>query len=89
MQDSRQELMKLRNVGPAIADDLLRLGIRRRQDLAGRSAADLYRAICELDGTRHDICVQDIFSAAIAQANGEPARPWWEYSRERKRRGAT
>ncbi len=33
---------------------------------------------------RHDPCLLDTFHAAVDVADGRPARPWWEYSRERK-----
>ena len=36
-----------------------------------------------MDGQRHDPCLLDTFNAAVDFANGGPARPWWEYSRER------
>ena len=36
-----------------------------------------------MDGQRHDPCLLDTFVAAVDYANGAPARPWWEYSRER------
>ena len=42
--------------------------------------------ICALDGRRHDPCLLDTFVAAVSYANGGPARPWWEFSRERKAR---
>lgn len=81
-----KELQKIPNIGPAMAMDLLRLGIRSKDQLVGQSADELYQALCTLDNTRHDPCVHDVFAAAIAYANGEPARPWWEFSRERKQR---
>ncbi len=72
------------NVGPAMERDLLRLGIHAPGDLAGGDPVELYERLCALDGTRHDPCVLDVFTSAVAQANGDPARPWWEFSRERK-----
>jgi hypothetical protein len=29
-------------------------------------------------------CLLDTFVAAVSYADGGPARPWWEFSRERK-----
>jgi hypothetical protein len=81
-----RRLQQIPNVGPAIAVDLLRLGITRVEDLAGRDPAALYEQLCALDGARHDPCVLDTFTAAVAFANGEPAQPWWIYSRRRKER---
>jgi hypothetical protein len=78
------ELTSLMNVGPRIADDLHRLGIRSVEDLRHNRADDLYDRLCELTGMRQDPCVLDVFRSAVDQANGKPARRWWEYSRERK-----
>ena len=80
------ELTSLMNVGPRIAEDLRLLGIRSVEALRGCDADDLYERLCELSGRRQDPCVLDTFRSAVDQANGEPARPWWEYSRERKLR---
>lgn len=78
------ELTSLMNVGPRIAHDLHRLGVGSVEELRDRDADDLYDRLCELTGVRQDPCVLDTFRSAVDQANGEPARPWWEYSRERK-----
>ena len=72
------------NVGPRIAEDFEQLGIQSVEELRGRDADALYERLCELAGARQDPCVLDIFRSAVDQANGRPARPWWEYSRERK-----
>ena len=79
------ELTALANIGPAMERDLARLGIRRVADLAGQDAVELYERLCDLDGRRHDPCVLDTFMSAVDQADGKPARPWWEYTPERKR----
>ena len=84
----RKELCKLPNIGPRMADDLVRLGIRRVEDLARRDADELYESICRLDGVRHDPCVWDTFAAAVDHARGGPPRKWWEYTRVRKERDA-
>ncbi|MEW5884690.1 MAG: helix-hairpin-helix domain-containing protein [Armatimonadota bacterium] len=78
------ELQKIPNVGPAIADDLLRLGIRSLEELAVQDPDDMYRRLCDLDGKRHDPCVRDVFAAVTDFARGGEAKPWWEYSRLRK-----
>jgi hypothetical protein len=79
-----RRLTDMPNIGPAMADDLRRLGITEPAQLAGRDAQDLYDRLAELDGHRHDICVLDTFAAAIEFANGTGNRMWWELSRERK-----
>jgi pathogenicity locus Cdd1 protein len=80
------DLTTVPNVGPAIARKLERLGLTRAGDLRGRDPQELYDRLCALDGQRHDPCLLDTFAAAVAFADGGPARPWWEFSRERKAR---
>ncbi len=80
------ELQTIPNVGPAIARELRRLDITSVDDLRGRDGEDLFQRLCLIDGRRLDPCLLDTFVAAVAYANGEPARPWWEFSRERKAR---
>ena len=77
-------LTSIPNVGPAIARKLQRLGVHEPSDLRGQDADELFERLCALDGRRHDPCLLDTFHAAVDVADGKPARPWWEYSRERK-----
>jgi hypothetical protein len=77
-------LTSIPNVGPAIARKLERLGVHEPADLRGQDADELFERLCALDGRRHDPCLLDTFHAAVDVADGRPARPWWEYSRERK-----
>ncbi|HEX9301764.1 MAG TPA: helix-hairpin-helix domain-containing protein [Casimicrobiaceae bacterium] len=81
-------LEDLPNVGPAIAADFVRLGIRAPRELVGRDPDfpyTLYEALNRITGTRHDPCVLDTFIAAVRFMEGAPARPWWKYTAERKR----
>jgi len=78
-------LEDLPNVGPALAADLRRVGVRRPQDLVGRKPIALYHALCEVSGGRQDPCVLDVFMSAVRYVEGAPARPWWRYTAERKR----
>jgi Pathogenicity locus len=80
------ELTSIPNVGPKVARKLERLGVSRPADLRGRDPEELFERLCALDDRRHDPCLLDTFVAAISYANGDPARPWWEFSRERKAR---
>jgi len=77
-------LIAIPNVGPAVARKLERLDVREVGDLRDRDAQELYDRLCALDGHRHDLCLLDTLEAAVAYANGAPARPWWEFSRARK-----
>ena len=78
-------LEDLPNVGPAIAADFIRLGIRAPRELAGRDPYALYDELNRVTGMRHDPCVLDTFISAVRFMDGAPARPWWKYTAERKR----
>src|SRR3977135_2672214 len=77
------------NVGPAVAGDLRQLGITLPADLLGRDPYAMYDDLCRLTGVRHDPCLLDTFIAAVRSMSGEPNRPWWKYTAERKRELAT
>jgi hypothetical protein len=79
------DLEQLPNVGPAVAADLRLLGVARPDDLIGRDPYALYDELCRVTRQRHDPCLLDTFLAAVRFMGGEPARPWWAYTAERKR----
>lgn len=83
------ELEQLPNVGPAIANDLRLLGLSRPADLIGKDAYQLHDELCRVTGERHDPCVIDVFLAAVAFMEGGSARPWWDFTADRKLRMAT
>jgi hypothetical protein len=78
------ELEQLPNVGPAVAADLRLLGVKEPQDLRGRDPYALYDELCRVTGQRHDPCLLDAFIAAVRFMDGEPAKPWWAYTAQRK-----
>jgi Pathogenicity locus len=80
------DLTSIPNVGPAVARKLQRLGISSLDDLRGQDGEELYERFGALEGRAQDPCLLDTFVAIVAYARGGPARPWWEYSRERKAR---
>ena len=79
-------LQRMPNVGPAVAYDLLRLGVRCPEDLTGKDPDALYEELGRLDGVRHDPCVRDVFAAVIDHAETGEATPWWYFTPERKSR---
>ena len=85
---TEQKLTSLVSVGPAIAADFEILGITKVEQLKGRTASDLYDELQRVTGKKHDICVQDVFTAAIAQAENpnlpDEQRQWFYYSKLRK-----
>ena len=82
-------LTDLPTVGPAAAEDLRRIGIRTPSHLAGRDAYDMYAQLCLTTGVQYDPCVIDVFLSLTRFMAGEDARPWWDYTAERKRVLAT
>ncbi|MBL8306060.1 MAG: helix-hairpin-helix domain-containing protein [Rubrivivax sp.] len=84
--DECERLEQLPNIGPSIAADLRLLGILHPRELASRDAFQLYQALCTLTGKRQDPCVLDTFMAATEFMRGGPARPWWDFTAERKAR---
>lgn len=81
-------LREIPNVGPKMAADLPKLGVRRLEDAAGRDPDEMYHELCVLGGRRHDPCVRDVFPTVVSYAEGGPARPWWDFTPERKKREA-
>lgn len=78
-------LEEIPNVGPAVAADLRRLGINQPADLPGRDPYGLYDDLCRITGQKHDPCLLDTFIAAVRFMEGEPKKPWWKYTAERKK----
>ena len=78
-------LQDIPNVGTAIAGDLRRLGITLPAELPGRDPYAMYDDLCRITGQRHDPCLLDTFISAVRYMAGEPNRPWWKYTAERKR----
>ena len=73
------------NVGPAIATNLRQLGITTPSELLGRDPYAMFDDLCRITGQRHDPCLLDTFIAAVRYMAGEPKKPWWKYTAERKR----
>ncbi len=74
------------NVGPRIAGDFKTLGIKTPQALAKLDPLKMYRKLEKLTASKQDPCVLDTFMAVVDFMNGAPARPWWHYTPERKRK---
>jgi hypothetical protein len=88
MKKERENLARLEdvpNVGPAVAADLRQLGIKLPTDLVGRDPYAMYDDLCRITGKRPDPCLLDTFIAVVRFMQGEPKKPWWKYTAERKR----
>jgi hypothetical protein len=73
------------NIGPAVAADLRHLGINAPADLLGLDPYAMYDDLCRITGQRHDPCLLDTFISAVRFMEGEPEKPWWKYTAERKK----
>ena len=67
-------LEDLPNVGPAIAADFIRLGIRAPRELAGRDPYVLYDELNRVTGMDHDPCVLDTFISVVRFMDGASCR---------------
>ncbi len=90
MKDSRQ-LIDLISVGKPFVEDFHRLGITEVDQLVGQDATNLFVQLQNTRGEKMDICCQDVFNAAIAQAE-HPDLPdeqckWPYWSKVRKAEG--
>ena len=75
-------------IGPSIAPDVRAIGVAEPRQLVGRDPYDLYARSNVRRGMRQDPCLVDCFISAVRFMEGAPARPWWDYAPERKRRFA-
>lgn len=85
---TKDSLLALRNIGPAMRRDLTLLGVRSAAQLARHEPDRLYQRLQKITGQRHDPCVWDTFAAAVHQARTGEALPWWHFTEQRKQRMA-
>jgi len=88
--EKERQLIDLVSVGSATVDDFHRLDITSVEQLIGRDARELFRQLEGVKQCRIDPCCEDVFSAAIAQAENPdlPAEQckWPYWSKVRKNR---
>lgn len=88
MKVKSRQLEDLISVGPAMLRDFDLLGVRSVAELARRDPDRLYRDLGRIARQHQDICVLDVFRAAVAQARNPrlPAEQcqWWWWSSKRK-----
>jgi hypothetical protein len=86
LRDQVRKLEDLPNIGKAMAGDLRIIDIDTPEQLIGRDAFEMHRALCEKTGHKQDPCVIDVFMSVVHFANSGEALPWWKFTDERKRR---
>lgn len=74
------------NVGGAMEHDFIFLGLKSPVNLKKQDAFTLYQKMCKMSGTRQDPCVLDTYIAVIDFMNGAPSRPWFYYTKDRKKK---
>lgn len=77
-------LEDLPNIGKAIAADLRLCQIQQPKDLIGKDGYQLYDKLCSITGKKHDPCLIDVFLSVVDFMNGGDAKPWWEFTKDRK-----
>lgn len=80
---AKNPLTIIPGVGPSIAGDLNRLGIKTPNDLVGKNPQMLYDSLGQLDGGPHDPCVLYTFRCAVYFASHKQHDPellkWWNW----------
>jgi hypothetical protein len=78
-----RRLQVIPGVGPSIAEDLYRLGIKKVSCLKGKDPEKLYRTFCAMEGCPVDRCLLYVFREAVYYASHERHDPeklkWWNW----------
>ncbi len=78
-----QELQTIPGVGPSLANDLYKLGIKSVNTLKNNNPEKLYKKLCELEQTKIDRCVLYVFRCAVYFASHKNHEPkllkWWNW----------
>jgi len=70
-QEILKDLMRLKNIGPKMAERLYQIGIRSTEEVKQHQPEELYERLNEYLGYREDRCVLYIFRGA------RDGIPWW------------
>lgn len=76
---------KIPNIGPAMEEYLVVLGLNEPDELIGKDPYQLYQDLCDVKQKKLDPCVIDVFISAVRYMEGAPNKKWWEYTEERKK----
>ena len=84
----QRRLQDLISIGPAMLHDFELFGIRSVKQLAVQKPQKMYARLQALTKPHQDVCVLDMFEAAVAQAKNPRLSAgqcqWWYWSRKRK-----
>lgn len=84
-RDHVKALTDLPNIGEASAADLRLIGIEVPEQLNGKDPFEMFDQLCVATKKMHDPCTLDVFISITRFMSGEPPKPWWDYTQERKR----
>ena len=90
MKKVARQLRDLISIGPAMLRDFELLKIRSVEQLAKQDPQRLYLRLGRVARQHQDICVLDVFEAAVAQARNPRLSAeqcqWWWWSKKRKQK---
>lgn len=86
VREKVRKFSDLPNIGPAAAKDFEILGFKAPHDLKGYDPLELYNALTHLTGSYQDPCVLDVFMSVTDFLDGNPPKPWWDFTELRKKR---
>ncbi len=82
-EETLREFRKIPGVGPGIALDLWKLGLRSTSSLRNRNPERLYERLCTLEGKPADRCLLYVFRCAVYYASHTRHDPklllWWNW----------
>jgi Pathogenicity locus len=84
-RETVSKLDALPNIGKAISEDLILIGIDHPKKLIGKDAFELHGLLCSVTGQKHDPCVIDVFMSVIHFMEGGDPLPWWSFTEQRKK----
>ncbi|MGE0431425.1 MAG: helix-hairpin-helix domain-containing protein [Planctomycetota bacterium] len=80
---TRKALQVIPGIGPAMAGDLIALGVQKVSDLRTAVPQELYDRLCRITRARQDPCVLYTFRCAVYFAANESHDPellkWWNW----------
>lgn len=83
LSDTGKELQKIPGIGKSISEDLIDLGYRAINELAGENPEMMYQNLMVLRGRHIDRCVLYVFRCAVYYASNVDHEPellkWWHW----------
>ena len=79
----KSPLIDLPNVGPAVAEDLHNIGIKKIEDLKGKDPDKLYAKLEKFEGAHVDRCMLYVMRSLVYMAKTGERDPkkvaWWHF----------